>query len=63
MQSGLRSFKPNSLLLKDWYTTCELWSHVRIPLLHNVVIRVRNRSARFLCVFGTADGCEFERIW
>jgi hypothetical protein len=33
-----------------------------ITLLYNVLIRVRNRTGSFRCVFGTADGHEFERI-
>jgi hypothetical protein len=32
-----------------------------ISHLHNVVKRVRNRSARFRCVFGSTDGYEVRK--
>jgi hypothetical protein len=34
-----------------------------ISLLHNVVKRVRNRTARFRCVFGSKDGYGVSKNW
>jgi phosphatidylglycerophosphate synthase len=37
-------------------TPASIFGFVWIPLLHNVVERGRNRTARFRCVFGSTDG-------
>jgi hypothetical protein len=34
-----------------------------IPLVHSVVKRAHNRTARFRCVFGSADACEIWKNW
>jgi hypothetical protein len=34
-----------------------------ISLVHNVVKRVHNRTARFRCVFGSTDGYGFRMNW
>jgi hypothetical protein len=36
---------------------CVHFQIIWISLLHNVVKRVRNRTARFRCVFGSTDCC------
>jgi hypothetical protein len=69
---ALTSIQPSLSLINMTYCTADtkvtrasvrvsasIFRLIWTSLFHNVVKRVRNRTARFRCVFGSRDGYEF----